>query len=573
MEHIKVENLSFQYPNRNRIVLDNINFTLEQGEFVVMCGQSGSGKTTLLRCFKPVLTPYGKKEGNIYLKGKEISQLSLREQTEKIGFVMQNPDEQIVTDKVWHELAFGLENIGMPQKNIRIRVGEMANYFGIANWFHKDVNKLSGGEKQLLNLASVMVMQPDLLILDEPTSQLDPIAGEEFISTLKKINEELGTTVIITEHRLENVFSYADRIIVLESGKIICNGKKRETGEILYNKKSPMFSAIPAPIRIYQTLEQDKKNNRVLEEGSLSKVTKEGLCPVTVGEGRRWLEESFENKDIHYKKIGCVNEITKTDNSIVNKPIIRLKDVWFRYETSSDDILKGADISIEKGKIHAILGSNGVGKSTLLKLICGINKPYSGKILVNGKLLKKKDVSISMLPQEPLNLFIYDTVEKDLQEMVYEADKAKGDKRIKEICDIMEIKDFLDCNPFDLSGGEQQRCGLAKVLLTNPDILLLDEPTKGIDNMFKTSLGRVLKLLKNEGITIIIVSHDVEFCAQFADTASLFFDGTILQTASTRDFFSKNNFYTTAASRMSRNIFEDTITAEEVIKLWKLNKE
>ena len=268
MAHFHIENLMFSYAAAERITLNNVNLTVEHGDYVVLCGQSGSGKTTLLRHLKSVLTPNGKRSGTILFNGRPIEQVSEQEQSAKIGFVMQNPDDQIVTDKVWHELAFGLESLGTDQKTMRLRVAEMASYFGIQDWFHRDVTTLSGGQKQLLNLASIMAMQPEVLILDEPTSQLDPIAASDFLNTVRKINIELGTTIIITEHRLEDIFHAADRVVVMEQGRVVAHDTPRNVGAMLHKQNSEMFAAMPTPVRVFY--------------GSDA----QGDCPLTVREGR-----------------------------------------------------------------------------------------------------------------------------------------------------------------------------------------------------------------------------------------------------------------------------------------------
>ena len=269
MDHFEIKNLTFRHAGeKERESLKNVSLSVRRGEYVVLCGRSGSGKTTLVRHLKTVLTPAGKRSGEILFGGVPLSEVSQRDQAAKIGYVMQNPDEQLVTDKVWHELAFGLESLGCDQRTMRLRVAEMACYFGIQDWFHRDVATLSGGQKQLLNLASIMAMQPEALILDEPTSQLDPIAASDFLNTVRKINLELGTTVILTEHRLEDILPYADRAVVLEEGEIIADGAPREVCAELYRKGNPMFSAMPTPVRAFY--------------GSGAA----GECPLTVREGR-----------------------------------------------------------------------------------------------------------------------------------------------------------------------------------------------------------------------------------------------------------------------------------------------
>ena len=548
MAHFEIKNLTFSYAAaKGKHSLENVSLTIEQGEFLVLCGKSGSGKSTLLRQLKTVLTPNGKRTGEILFRGVPLKQVSDREQSEKIGFVMQNPDDQIVTDKVWHELAFGLESLGCDQKEMRGRVAEMACYFGIQDWFHRDVATLSGGQKQLLNLASIMAMQPEVLILDEPTSQLDPIAASDFLNTVRKINTELGTTVIITEHRLEDIFPYADRAVVMEKGRVIADDTPGKVGQLLFEQENPMFAAMPTPVRVYYG------------------AGGTGESPLTVRQGRSWLSRRFPNRP--EKDTVAFPPLPEE----VNNPALVLKELWFRYEKDSPDILRGVSAEIPTGSLYAILGGNGAGKSTTLKAISGICRPYRGKVTLFGKPLDKYKSSelfhrcLAMLPQDPKSLFVKKTVREDLSEMT--RDKSSIE-RIAALCQITEL---LDSHPYDLSGGEQQRAALAKVLLTEPKMLLLDEPTKGIDSFFKETFAGILSDLKKQGITIVMVSHDVEFCARYADVVSMFFDGQVLTTDTPRRFFGSNSFYTTAAHRMSRHIFHMAVTVDDVLTLCREN--
>ena len=550
MAHFQIENLTFSYAaTKGKHSLQDVNLTIEKGEYIVLCGKSGSGKTTLLKHLKSVLTPNGKRSGTILFNGIPMEQVSQRDQSSKIGYVMQNPDDQIVTDKVWHELAFGLESLGTNQKTMRARVAEMACYFGIQDWFHRDVANLSGGQKQLLNLASIMAMQPEVLILDEPTSQLDPIAASDFLNTVRKINIELGTTVIITEHRLEDIFPYADRAIIMDGGKVIADDTPRKIGKLLWEQKSDMFAAMPTPVRVFYGA-----------DGM-------GDCPLTVRDGRNWLSQKFTSEPVHKTTPA---EVLPDE---IENPALSLKELWFRYEKDSPDILRGVSAEVPTGSLYAIVGGNGAGKSTTLKAICGICRPYRGSVKVFGKPVNKYKSAelfggcLAMLPQDPKSLFVKKTVREDLEEM------SKDKALIGEIAATCQIEKLLDSHPYDLSGGEQQRAALAKVLLTQPKLLLLDEPTKGIDSFFKETFAKILKQLQSKGITIVMVSHDVEFCAKYADMVSMFFDGQILTTDTPRRFFGNNSFYTTAANRMSRHVFDLAVTAEDVIHLYKQNKE
>lgn len=568
MAHFEIKDLSFFYPTeKKKPALSHINLKIERGEYVTVCGKSGSGKTTLLRHLKSVLAPHGKTEGEIFFEGKPLKDADLRTQSSRIGYVMQNPDNQIVTDKVWHELAFGLESLGMDQKTIRLRVAEMASYFGIQNWFHRNVTELSGGQKQLLNLASIMAMQPSVLILDEPTSQLDPIAASDFLNTVRKINRELRTTVIITEHRLEDIFYASDKVVVMENGQIIADDEPRRIGDFLKNGSNDMFAAMPTPVQIYYGVRkfQDEKN----QEQPADTVK----CPLTVREGGDWLSHMFENKKPEITRVE--DEIT-TDPDEVKDPAVLVKEAWFRYEKDAPDVLRGITFQVPKNSVFAIVGGNGAGKSTTLKAISNICRPYRGKIYIQGKPVNKYksgelfDHLLAMLPQDPQSLFVKKTVREDLEEMLSGKESEKAQK-IEKVAATCHISHLLGHHPYDLSGGEQQRAALAKVLLTEPRILLLDEPTKGIDNFFKLEFAEILNDLKKQGVTVIMVSHDVEFCAKYADLVSMFFDGSIITTNTPNRFFSQNSFYTTAANRMSRHIFENAITNEDVIELCRQN--
>lgn len=546
MAHIHIQNLSFSYPGANTPALSEVNLSVAPGEYVLLCGKSGSGKTTLLRHLKTVLAPHGLRSGSVTLDGVPLEQVSPGSQAARIGFVMQDPDDQIVTDKVWHELAFGLENLGCDQKAMRLRVAEMASFFGIQDWFHREVSELSGGQKQLVNLASIMAMQPEVLILDEPTSQLDPIAASDFLGTLKKINRELGTTILITEHRMEDVFPAADRVVVMEQGRITAAGEPREVARQLYEADSPLFSALPAPVRIFFA---DQRT---------------GSVPLTVREGRQWLRGFFREPP---RRVSLPPEPEFPAGKV---PALEIREGWYRYERNGPDVLRGIGFSVPQGSFFAIVGGNGTGKSTTLKAVCGICKLYRGSVRLFGKELKSyRDGlfkgNLAMLPQDPKSLFVKQTLREDLAEM--------GSGKISEIARLCQVEHLLDAHPSDLSGGETQRAALAKVLLSEPKLLLLDEPTKGMDSFFKQSFAALLKKLCRGGMTVVMVSHDIEFCAEHADLVGMFFDGQLLTTDTPRRFFGSNSVYTTAANRMSRGIFQNAVTAADVAALLEGNRE
>ena len=532
VEKIKIKNLIFSYPNSKKTALNNINLTVNQGEFVTVCGKSGCGKSTLLRHLKPILTPHGKTSGEIYFDGKSIYDLSDREQAENIGFVMQNPDNQIVTDKVWHELVFGLESLGINSAEIRSKAAEMASFFGIQNWFYENVANLSGGQKQILNLASVMVMNPTLLLLDEPSSQLDPISAHDFFTMLERINTELGVTIILSEHNLSEVFPLSDKVVVMENGKITAENTPYKIGEEL--KQNSMFAALPTPTKIYYS----SGNNS-------------GNCPITIRDGHKWLEKQQINEHFEFKA---------EKNRINTEPILELKDVWFRYEKNSDDILKGLSFKVHENEFYAIVGGNGVGKSTALSVISKINKPYRGKVFIND------DTKVAVMPQNPQSLFLKKSVLEELYDAVFDVEKEKRKNEIEYVIKLCELDNLLENHPYDLSGGEQQRVALAKMLLRKPDLLVLDEPTKGLDACFKRKLATILKSLQKNGMTVLMVTHDIEFCAEYADICAMFFDGKIVSEAPPRKFFAENNFYTTSAKRMADGIIENAVLDKDIIR-------
>ena len=565
MEILRVDGLKFSYPNQLKKALNNINFSIDEGDFVLICGESGCGKSTLLRHLKPELSPHGQVSGDIYYYSQKINDYSSKQIASEIGYVLQNPDSQIVTDKVWHELAFGLENMGLDTQSIRLRVAEMASFFGIQGWFRKNVNDLSGGQKQLLNLASIMAMQPKILILDEPTSQLDPIAAKDFIDTLVRINKELSTTIIMTEHNLEDIYSVCDKVIVMEDGKVICNDTNYKVADILSGDKNhKMFKSLPTPSKIYNQL------NGYLECASKS--------PLTVKDCRQWLNDSMD--EVTITKL----DDTETEINIDEKDreiAIELKDVYFQYNKISEPTIRDLSFKVYKGEIYSILGGNGTGKSTTLSLVARQRKPQRGKIFINNIEMKKYnnkslyENNLALLPQNPQSLFVFETVREDLEEVLKLKNKDREyiDKEVKRVSKLLDIEHLLEHHPYDLSGGELQRAGMAKVMLLNPKIILLDEPTKGLDAYCKEEIGKMLMKLRDMGVTIVVVSHDIEFSARYSDRCAMFFDGSIVSEGTPKEFFLGNNFYTTVSNRIARNIFEDTLIYEDVVSLCKKNIE
>lgn len=553
---LSCEHVSFCYPRQTDNAIEDISFSIGEAEFVVLCGQSGCGKTTLLRHFKKNQIPFGTGSGKLFYRGSDLETMDDRESAARIGFVGQNPDTQLVTDKVWHELAFGLENLGVPGEQIRRRTAEIAQYFGMESWFRRPVSELSGGQKQLLNLASVVIMQPDVLLLDEPTAQLDPIGTGRFLDTLRRLNRDLGTAVLLSEQRLEEVVPMADRVLIMHQGHLVADSvpeqcaAKLEAYEMDHNEALPIASAMPVAVRVWKACHYRD------EAGS----------PVSIRQGKSWLSDRV-------RKTGQPGDPIKsavsdrhpchTAKRAVSETALFVDRLCFGYQ-KDQRVLEDFTMRVPKGTLYAVVGGNGSGKSTALKAIMGICKPRRGKVKAAGK--------IRFLAQNPKSLFTELTAAEELMAMLLPENGGAGLKeadrtqRVGETLSYLELTAQREQNPMDLSGGQQQRLALGKLLLTEPDILLLDEPTKGLDGAFKEKLAELLKDLCSKGKTVVLVSHDMEFCARYADQCGLLFDGKLISEGETRAFFGENVFYTTAAQRMSRGVCEDCLLAEDIIR-------
>ena len=400
MDCVTVRNLSFSYPGQDGPVLRDVSFALEKGEFAVLCGPSGCGKSTLLRQLKSVLTPHGDLQGEILFEGRPLQEVEAREQAAAIGFVQQSPDNQLVTDKVWHELAFGLENLGVDRQTMRSRIAEMAAFFGIEPWFHREVSHLSGGQKQTLSLAAVMLLQPRLLLLDEPTSQLDPVAASAFLTTLSRLNRELGVTVLLVEQRLEEALPLCDRVLLLDKGRLAAQGSPAAVGQALCKDAHGMFEAMPTAMRVWAAADG------------------QAPCPVTVREGRAWLAARAQRG-----LVGAVPCCQKAALPPKPEPVpaLRFDRVWFGYDKKAEPLLRELSLTVPRGQALALMGGNGAGKSTLLWLAAGLYVPLSGKVTASGK--------VGLLPQQVQSIFVRKTLEEELFEALPSARDAQGRQR------------------------------------------------------------------------------------------------------------------------------------------------
>ena len=563
MALIAFQNLTFRYPGTDEPALDDACLEVGRGSLVCLMGRSGCGKTTLVKQLKTPLVPKGVRSGRVLFDGVDVDAMDLRDQARLIGYVGQDPDSQLVCDTVGRELAFGLENVGAPREEAAVAVAETASYFGLQELMDCPVAELSGGQKQLVNLAAVLALRPQVLVLDEPTSQLDPVAAAEFLATVRAVNDDLGLTVILVEQRLEAAFAMADQVVALEGGRVMFQGGPEEVAAGLGKCNHELCRCLPSAARIALALS---------DGGAVS-------CPLTVREGRRWLEGHLGGRRLRTCSVADAAASTAegaglakpgADESPCVRPALRLHNVWFRYERDLPDVLCGLSLTVEAGQIFALVGGNGAGKSTLLSLAAGLRAPYRGHVEAFGN-------RCALLPQDPLALFSWDSVAQELDEMAeagaagraggadVSACAGKAAITVEEAVALCRLEDLLDRHPLDLSSGEQQRLALAKALLLNPSVLLLDEPTKGLDALFKAKLGVLLRQLAQRGLTVVAVSHDVEFCAEWADRAALLFDGAIAASGTPSQLFAASAFYTTAASRIARDAVPGAVTVEDVV--------
>lgn len=534
MAYAEAVKVSFTYPGETEPAVMDVSFALEKGTLTALCGATGSGKSTLLRLLKRELIPMGNRQGKLLLDGVETERLSDREAAFMVGYVAQRPEEQIVTDKVWHELAFGLENMGLPQQQIAARVAEVAAYFGMEAWFDRGVDTLSGGQKQLLNLAAVMAMRPSLLLLDEPTAQLDPIAAGEFLQTVQRLNRELGLTVLVIEHRMEELVPMCDQMLVLDHGRLILAGEPRQVVAALGDQPE-LLCAMPCAARLFHALNA------------------EGECPLSIREGRRFLESRYPDAPQPAAQPATA--------APAPSPALEMKNLCFRYEKKAPDVLRDVTLTVNEGEICCLLGGNGSGKSTLLSVAAGLHEPVTGQVKIFGRKVQSYRHQalyrecVAMLPQDVQTLFLANTVEKEL---------AEGGRDAREAAALLpvDLSPLMHRHPYDLSGGEQQLVALAKALAQKPRLLLLDEPTKGVDAWSKRRLARILQQLKQQGMALLVVTHDVEFAALCADRCLMLFRGEITAEGTPEAFFGGNLFYTTPVSRMTKGWRDGVYTVE-----------
>ena len=550
MELFNLNHVSFSFPNTDQQVLSDITLSVNEGEFLVIGGASGSGKTTLLKLLKRELTPTGKLEGDILFKGKPINEWDERQMVEQVGYVFQDPDNQIVMDEVMQEIVFGLENLGYSTFEMRKRVAEMVHFFGVEDLLQAKPSELSGGQKQLLNLLSVLLMKPRVLLLDEPTSQLDPVAAKELVLMLERLNKETGMTIVLVEHRLEELYAMADRVVLMESGEVLYTGDSRQVINELYaDQATQFFPYLPAFARLYMEFE---------DKPVISNI------PLTVKECKQWIGR--EEREIV--------PVDVQPNLSKEQLILEMDDVFFQYQKKAPFVLKSFTLRIPKGQFFAMVGGNGSGKTTALRASIGSIKPQRGKVRLNGQDMKKvKDSEwlgkIAYLPQNPRTYFVQQTIEDEMLSIGERLKLSDTTERMNRLLEAFGIAHLRTRHPYDCSGGEVQKAALACILLGEPEMLFIDEPTKGMDPVSKQHLGELLSGLQQAGLTIFMVTHDIGFAASYAERCAMMFDGEIAADGTPDELFKGNYFYTTAINRATRETKQpEVLTYEEAVATW-----
>lgn len=525
---IEMRGLSFTYPGAEAPVLDGLDWSVPQGAFALLVGGTGSGKSTLLSLLKPEIAPAGERTGDAHVLGENVADMDVRTSAERVGYVFQDPENQIVCETVWHEMAFGLENLGLARDEMRRRVAETSYFFGLEDWLHRDTDTLSGGRKQLLSLAAVLALRPRVLLLDEPTSQLDPVAEKNFLHALFRVNRELGCTVVVATHQPRPMLEYATCAYRIEDGRVcevadIASLGHREglfSGEVpgwgaSRRAKSGVFSSVSGQLGSLDPREGAPGAKKGLKSGKSAEFEAQiqpqddSGAPSRAG-GRRILQKMHGGS------------------------ATTLSEGWFRYDRAGGWVLRGLDVTFSAGAVHAVAGGNGCGKSTMLSVLAKTAKLQRGRIV-------RGTTSAALLPQNPKALLVAETVRDELMEWASTCgyDEAAAQEQTARL----GLAGLEARHPYDLSGGQRQLLALAKLLLIGPELLLLDEPTKGLDLESRRIIARALRGHANAGGTVIMATHDLDFAEQVSDDVAMMFDGEIACMEPPADFFADNVFY------------------------------
>lgn len=517
---LALRDLSFTHAMGKSPALQHVSLEIWEGDFLVLCGASGSGKSTLLELLKQDIAPCGT------LLGKIETAPAARE----AAIVFQNPEAQLLTTSVLNDLALPMENHGLPPQLMRRRMAETVSFFGLEELLHRAPERLSGGEKQMVSLCAALMEQPKLLLLDEPSAQLDPIAARAFFDMLRRVHTELGVTVVLAEHRLDEAAALANRIMLLESGTIRYVGAPEEVFQNIWHEHDKAFLPFLPQVPLCAL--------------AIDETARPALTPPQLRERCRPFIHAASN-----------TEEPEADGLPAGKPVLEFRDVCFSYERGGA-VLRNLRLTLHENETLCLLGGNGSGKSTLLKLAAGLLAPRAGRVKHGG------DLRIGYLPQSLQACFLADTLAEALEDSRKKGGRTR--EELQRLADAFSLTSLLNRHPYDLSGGEQQRAAFASLLLRRPEVLLLDEPTKGIDPAAKQFFGAVLRELS---MPVLLATHDIPFAAAFAGRCAMLFDGAIADVAPPRDFFRGSRYYTTAIGQALSPLGSDAILYEDVLTI------
>jgi len=624
---IEIKDLTFFYSDAQEPALRNVDLTVGDGEFILVAGPSGGGKSSLARCLNGLIPHFygGRLKGRVMVEELETTRHAPKELATRVGMVFQDPENQLVTTDVEREIAFGLENLALPRREIAKRIEEALDTVGIAALRHRPLHELSGGEKQKVAIASVLAIKPRVLVLDEPTSELDPQGAEEVLSILQRLNDELGLTVILVEHRLERVIHLVDRLVVLNAGVIIADGRPQEVLAAHYAEIERAGVGVPPLIVLIQKLKERgvpieripltvKEGRAVLERVFKERVvrrphphpdpppsrgreekyltleekylTSEGrtlegndfevpspLAGGGEGEGKKeqanFLPARLKNHDpLPGRHSGCSEEGAE--------PAIEIENLWHAYQRDQP-VLKGISLRIFRGEFIAVMGRNAAGKTTLVKHLNGLLKPLQGKVRVFGRDTRGATVAemarhVGYVFQNPNDHLFADTVAEEIAFTLKIIGHGDIPRRVEETLARFNLTRYKEQYPHFLSGGEKQRLALASVLVARPPVLVLDEPTRGMDHRLKNELMRFLDDYRKGGNIVILVTHDVETAAAHAERVILLSEGKVVVDGNKREVLSHALLFSPQINRVLQGfagygVPQDILTAGEALEL------
>lgn len=514
---VDFRSLSYTYPGASVPALSDVTLDIAEGEFVLVAGASGSGKSTLLRCLNGLVPHFtgGTVHGDISVGPHQPLEEGPQRLSQVVGFVFQDPEAQFVVDRVEDEIAFALENAAVPPTEMRLRVEEVLHVMGLAPLRDRQLNTLSGGEKQKVAIAAALALRPRILALDEPTSQLDPQSAEDLLQALVRLNQNLGLTIVLAEHRLERVLPYVDRLIYLSD---------RDHSVLSGSPRRVLRRADLTPPLV-----------------ALGKALGWDPLPLTIKDGRRFAAKLQADKLEPAALMGRrqTADSPKRNNgrgrSGTQGSRFAVQDLHFAY--NGKPILQGINLQIAPGELVALMGRNGSGKTTMLKCVVGLLKPERGRITMEGESLIGRDTAdisqdVGYLPQDPGDLLFADSVGEELIITLRNHDLVDHPPiPPDELLARFDLEKLKTSYPRDLSAGQRQRVALGAVTVTKPRLLLLDEPTRGLDYEAKRELVKLLREWQAEGTSIVLVTHDVELVAEAADRVVLMSEGEIIADA------------------------------------------